>query len=336
MQISIEGDKFLFDGRLTYSDIPTAPPEALGRLMNTRMVQATFEDENEETVDLFRYPDGSPFDPERQTEEFIQALPSYREHGVIAVTVNFQGGYPLEHVRLTRDQLLQPWENNAFTPRGDLKWRYARRMQRVIEAADEAGIAVIVGLFYFGQNHKLKDEKAVKRATAEAVEFLCGLGRGNVLIEINNECDIGYVHEILQPHRVHELIRLAREVCRGMFPVSTSYGGGTLPGENVMAVADYILVHGNGQGPDRIREMVQWIRNRTDKPVVFNEDSTSVENLLAAWEAGASWGYYDQGKNNYHDGFQSPPTNWSINTPEKRRFFETVAELVGLRAKASG
>jgi hypothetical protein len=41
------------------------------------------------------------------------------------------------------------------------------------------------------------------------------------------------------------------------------------------------------------------------------------------------WGYYDQGWNNYVDGFQSPPTNWSISTPVKGLFFEQVAKLTG-------
>jgi hypothetical protein len=300
--------------------------------MNSRMVQATFEDENPETVNLFSYPDGSPFDPDRQTDEFIAALPEYRRYGVIATTVNFQGGFPQYHVHLRRDQILQDWENNAFTPDGRLKPRYAARMQRVVEGSDAEQMAVIVGLFYFGQNHKLADEAAVRRAVGEATEFLAGLGRGNVMVEINNECNIGYVHEILQPHRIHELIRLAQQISRGQLLVSTSYGGGGLPSPAVVEAADFILLHGNGQTPDDIRRMVAIVRGQTAKPIVFNEDSVRIENLRAAWESGASWGYYDQGgRNKYDDGFQSPPTNWAINTPEKRAFFTTVAELVGLR-----
>jgi hypothetical protein len=332
MKVSIQGNQFLFDDQLTYSDFPGAKPEALGRLMNTRMVQATFEDENPETAGLFSYPDGSPFDPDRQTGEFIAALPEYRRYGVIATTVNFQGGYPQYHVRLRRDQILQDWDNNSFTPEGALKEGYARRMQQVIEGSDEARMAVIVGFFYFGQNHKLQDEAAVRRAVTEATEFLTGLDRGNVMIEINNESNIGYVHEILQPHRVHELIHMAKELSQGRLLVSTSYGGGGLPSAEVIEAADYILLHGNSQNPDDIRRMVATVRAQTGKPIVFNEDSVRIENLRAAWESGASWGYYDQGgRTKYADGFQSPPTNWSINTPEKEAFFSTVAELVGIQ-----
>jgi hypothetical protein len=331
VKISIQGDKFLFDDRLTYSDFPTAKPEALGRLMNSRMVQATFDDENPETIKLFNYPDGSPFNPDRQTDEFVAALPSYRRHGVIAATVNFQGGFPQYHIHLRRDQILQDWENNAFTAEGALKDRYADRMRRVIEGMDEQRMACIVGLFYFGQNHKLRDEAAVRRAVNEAMDFFCAVGRDNVMVEVNNEANIGYVHEVLRPQRIHELILAARERSGGRFLVSTSYGGGGLPNDAVMHAADFLLVHGNGQRPHQIRAMVEHLRARTEKPIVFNEDSTRVDNLRAAWEAGASWGYYDQGGLRvYHDGFQSPPTNWAINTFEKITFFTTVAELCGI------
>lgn len=127
-------------------------------------------------------------------------------------------------------------------------------MRRVIEGMDEQRMACIVGLFYFGQNHKLRDEVAVRRAN-EAVDFFSAVGRDNVMIEINNEANIGYVHELLRPDRIHELILAARERCGGRFLVSTSYGGGGLPSDAVIEAGDFMLVHGNGQRPHQIRAM---------------------------------------------------------------------------------
>ncbi len=116
-----------------------------------------------------------------------------------------------------------------------------------------------------------------------------------------------------------------------MFLISTSFGGGTIPSHSVIEEADFILMHGNGQSQERIREMVKIVRKKTNKPIVFNEDSASIGNLEAAFEKGASWGYYEGGKSNYWDGFQSPPTNWAINTDTKKAFFNKVAELIGIR-----
>jgi hypothetical protein len=51
--------------------------------------------------------------------------------------------------------------------------------------------------------------------------------------------------------------------------------------------------------------------------------------MIAAFENYASWGYYDQGKNDYINGFQSPPVNWSINTEKKKAFFELLRKITG-------
>ncbi|MEM3479112.1 MAG: hypothetical protein QW702_07985 [Candidatus Bathyarchaeia archaeon] len=94
MMVSIRGESFLLDGRPTYADMKNVNPRAVGMLLNARMVQALFEDENPETMNLWRYPNGDEFNPERNTDEFIAALPLYRAHGVIAFTINMQCGGP--------------------------------------------------------------------------------------------------------------------------------------------------------------------------------------------------------------------------------------------------
>src|SRR6202011_24650 len=88
--VAIQGEKFLINGAGTF-----AGGTLDGTLPNSRMVQATFDDANPATVGNWKYPDGSPYSPTRQTNEFIAALPSYRANGLRAVTLNFQGGNPL-------------------------------------------------------------------------------------------------------------------------------------------------------------------------------------------------------------------------------------------------
>ena len=63
------------------------------------------------------------------------------------------------------------------------------------------------------------------------------------------------------------------------------------------------------------------------QPIIINEASTDVACLDACLASYASWGYYDHGKNDYRDGYQSPPINWTINTPAKRAFFERVRQI---------
>jgi len=50
-------------------------------------------------------------------------------------------------------------------------------------------------------------------------------------------------------------------------------------------------------------------------------------------ETVSRWAYFDPGKSNYADGYQSPPVNWGINTERKRAFFRLVSELAGTNAR---
>jgi hypothetical protein len=188
----------------------------------------------------------------------------------------------------------------------------------------------------------LSSEQTVIRATDEATKWIRSRNYQNVLIEINNECNVRYDHPILQPDRVHELIQRVRMQDTEDYKllVSTSYGGGTIPKENVVRTSDFLLIHGNGvSDPAKIAEMVRKTRavpGYTSKPIVFNEDDhfdfeKPMNNFVAAISEYASWGYFDPGKSNYQDGYQCPPVQWGINTDRKKGFFELVAEMTGAK-----
>jgi hypothetical protein len=108
----------------------------------------------------------------------------------------------------------------------------------VLDKADEFGMAVILGLFYFGQDERLKGEEAVQRGVDGALDWLADKGYRNVLIEINNECDARYDHDLLKPGRVHAMIERARRH-RGGFLAGTGYGGGRIPGDTVIRASDF-------------------------------------------------------------------------------------------------
>ena len=201
-------------------------------------------------------------------------------------------------------------------------------------------MVVILGYFYFGQDHRLTDEDAVKRAVDNATQWLFDNGYTNVIVEVNNECNVRYSHEILQPERVHELIEQVKATTRNgrRYLVGTSYGGGRVPLENVVRASDFLLVHGNGvSDPNRILEMVQQTRHvpgYRPMPILFNEDDhfdfdKPLNNCIAAISQYASWGYFDPGENDYHHGYQSVPVQWQINTPRKRAFFNKIRDITG-------
>jgi hypothetical protein len=347
-RVTIAGESFCINGRPTYAGRSYHGRPVEGLLFCVRAAQATFDDENWPNVKVydagtgprsFAYPDTGAWDADRNVEEFCAALPAWKTHGISAVVLAFQGGRPIMNVWKTRCDP-QPWVNVAFEPDGRLKRAYAQRMARAIEALDRLGMAAVVSFFYFGQTSRLRDDDAVRCAIREGTEFLAGLNRHNVLIEIAQEVALDWqsYHYLqfrsLALENVHRLVAFAQDVCARSLPVSTSLLGSQRHTGSLVRTADFLLPHGNGQGPEGHARIVREIRAMPEyieqpKPIFFNEASPDLPDFQAAFMSRASWSYYDHGNNDYVNGFQSPPVNWSINTFAKAAYFERVRDITG-------
>ncbi|MCI0700777.1 MAG: hypothetical protein L0241_06825 [Planctomycetia bacterium] len=336
-EVAIRGEAFFINGQPTYKGRKWKDKKIEGLLMNSRMVQGIFDDLNAETIGKWAYPDTKKWDADRNTREFIAAMPEWRKRGLLAFTINLQGGSPMGY---SKDQ---PWHNSAFAADGSLRKEYLVRLEKILDKADDLGMVVILGIFYFGQDQRLKDEEAVKRGVDRSLDWLTEKGYRNVLIEINNECNVRYDHAILKPDRVHELIERAKKH-RGKFLVSTSYGGNTIPKENVVKSSDFLLLHGNGvKEPVRISETVKETRKvpgYRPMPILFNEDDhfdfdKPANNFLSAVGEYASWGYFDYRMKDegFDEGYQSVPVNWGISSQRKKGFFKLLSEITGEGAK---
>jgi len=334
-RVSIVGEDFHINGEPTYAGRTWRGHRIEGLLMNSRMVQAVFDDLNPETRHMWDYPDG-PWDADRNTDAFIDAMPAWRDHGLLGIAFNLQGGSPQGYSKG------QPWHNSAFDEAGGLRDAYMQRTRRVLDRADELGMVAILGLFYFGQDQRLADEAAVVAGVDHVTDWLLREGYTNVLVEVNNECEVEvYDHAILKPDRVHELIVRVRERSRGALLVGTSYAGIIGVGPNVAAESDFILLHGNGvHEPDGIGRMVRETRavaGYRGQPILFNEDDhfdfdQPDNNMVAAIGEHTSWGYFDyrlKGETAFEEGYQSMPCDWGINSPRKRGFFGLLKEATG-------
>lgn len=335
--IQIKGDKFHFNDLPTYAGCKWKGHSIEGLLLNSRMVQGIFDDENPATVARWAYPDTGKWDPGRNTREFIENMSAWRKHGLRGFTINLQGGSPQGYSKE------QPWRNSAIAPDGSLKPAYMQRLQLILEKAKLWHMGVILGIFYFGQDEYLENDDAVRKAVRETLLFLQRGNHWHVMVEIANECDgKGYQQPLIQAPRIHELIALAKSINTGgqRHYVSASFNGGTIPHANVVKESDFLLLHGNGvSDPKRITQMVEQTRQVNGyrpMPILFNEDDhfdfdKPENNFAAAIAAGASWGYFDPGESNYKDGYQCPPVNWGINSDRKKAFFQLVAEMTGSR-----
>ena len=328
-KVSIAGTTFRINGRVTYRGT-----RAEGLLLNSRMVQAIYDDENPQTAGRWAYPDTHRWDASRNTREFIAALPSYAAAGLKAVTIGLQGGSPQNGGVFWGNH--QPGIVTAFRPNGSLKPKWRARADAAIRACDAKGIVVVLNLFYFGQDERLKTDAAVVHAVDVVVAWIVERGYRNVVLEIANESNLHYEHENLRPEHIARLIRRARTRSNVKLLVSTSFTSDFVPTADVVRASDFVLLHANELSVPELRDLLNRVRaldvyRARPKPIVINEDGSNFYNMEAAIQGRVSWGDYQQGKNDYREGFQSPPVNWTISTPRKKAFFDFVRYFAGKR-----
>jgi hypothetical protein len=352
-EILIAGTRFLLNGRPTYQGVEHRGKPVEGLLFNSRMVQAIFDDEHPETAVHWRYPDTGRWDPDRNTDGLCAMLTEYRQHGLLAVTVGLQGGGAIY-----APQVYDHYVNSAYEPDGTLKSAYFDRLRRVLQAADGAGMVVIVNYFYWKQAARLEGEDVIRRVTERVTDWLLRTGRRNILVDVMNEAGEWDVHPILSGREVHRLIEIVQHTTREgrrLLVGSSSGGGESLPTGRWAKIEDFHMPHGNECTPEELRAKLRRLKEsasyrRRPRPILVNEDSVFVDNLEAAVDEYCSWGFYCQGygsrysdrrmdwtihgrETRYEDlsGFQTPPVNWSINTPIKQVFFDRLREITGGR-----
>jgi hypothetical protein len=109
-------------------------------------------------------------------DQLIENLDTFAGYGVNTVSVYFMGSRFGDVKGYRRDGSLDPV--------------YARRMGRIVEAADERAMVVLVGCLYWG-NSKAKWEhwkqKEANRAVASTVAWLKANRYRNVFVDVDNE-----------------------------------------------------------------------------------------------------------------------------------------------------
>lgn len=316
-KLSISGENFLLNGRLTYSELPGSNHKMHGLLMNARFIQGIFDDKADpRRFDRF----GKVFDPEKNTDDLIAALPKWYAMGMRAITVGLQGGGPCFTVA-NGDIVNTPFSTDGT----QMDPAYLRRLTRLLNAADAIGMAVIVSALYCGQIRHLDGARGVLNAITSACRFLREGGWKNLIFEPANEYDISLFQDypLVNTHQgMVALLELARK--ESGLPVGCSGGGGSLNRE-VAQASDVILFHGNGQTR---QDMVRCIRNARQwapgKPIVCNEDSPAVSNLQVCMDHHVSWGYYNALSK------QELATDWGILPGEDTFFALRMAENIGI------
>ena len=318
-RLSIEGTKFLINGKLTYSELPGCDKRFHGLLMNARFIQGIYDDK----TGYGRYARfGRTFTPAENTDALISALPEWYSWGLRAFTVGLQGGGPCFTINN------YSIENSPYSPDGcEINQQYLDRLEKLILAADRIGMVVIVSLFYGAQTRFLDDNNAVENAVRTASGWIRGKGFTNIILEIANEFDVrDYRHTSLSTeYGIKNLIEVAQSIVA--VPVGCSATGGVFS-EPIAKASDVILIHGNGQSRAELNRLIEKAKAvKPARPVVINEDSPAISQMSVTFDQEVSWGYYNDWSK------QEPPVDWSIREGADSFFAARVARTLGIDAE---
>ncbi len=281
---------------------------AKGKLMNLRLVQALYHDE---------WLTAKPFDPEANTDAVIAALDFYKRHGVLMINVCMQGGqagydhkiYGLDRSNGYKFGPEKGTSVSAFRPDGSLKPEWLRRLERLLQAANQRGMAVNLMYFYQGQDEMFDSPDAIHVAARNITDWLIDKKFRNVIVDIANEWDLpgnNWDFAAYIPEHLLQLIKETRDRFEAKhadyaLPISVSSDGRMRYPESFLGSVDLVLIHGNGRTPQqklqRAAELKSWAR-----PILMTEDDNGRESTAAhlaaefascdAWfEHGAGWGY---------------------------------------------
>jgi len=316
-KLSVKGRDFYINGKLVYDEV-AVDNHSKGLLMNARFIQGIFDDQ----FDRKRYNRfGKIFDPDQHTDDFISALPEWYNYGLRAVTVGMQGGMPV----FTMD--IRTVDHNPFGPDGKtFDQAYAKRLDKIIQAADKLGMVVIVNILYWAQALRLNNDEAIIDALKSACYFLKNGHYTNVIIDVANEYNIDMWNDlkmIQNPKSMKNLIELVREESGGMLVGSS--GGGGLVDQEVVDASDVVLIHGNGLTRGEYYDFVLQVQKMApNKPILCNEDSPCISRIDIAHLTHTSWGHYD----NFTK--QEPPCDWGITKGQDFFFARRMARVLGI------
>lgn len=171
------------------------------------------------------------------TERHVRNLDNMVGHGINCIGVYIQGsngGAP------------DPESGrNGYTPVGQLRPEFARRLEWLVREADARGMVVMVGLFSPRKDQDFKDEAAIQRAVEETAHFLTRRKLRNVFCDIMHEYNHSRIdHDIFrEPNGTEKKAKLtawfneiAPEIEAGVCPTYQSGSGTTYPGMQVRII----------------------------------------------------------------------------------------------------
>ena len=331
-KLDIQSGKFYVDGALSNPQNPVCE----GRLIGVY-------------TDVCAFFDGGVADIEANREGFIKNLGEWRSAGVNLITLGLQGPSPFgEYYKKAREQDKSKnisFESSALKSDGSLDLAYLENAGRIIEAANKAGLAVLVNIFSASCEDIFEDEFAIINGAFNVADWLLENNLPNVMANITDISHTFYKSSVLSGGGAVKLLKSLKEKAKDRLLVGAGVKSfktipANLTGEYIEC-SDFIPIYSNTENAKseyNTKKMVADIyylkkamgeRGQNIPIIVAKGDdlgekynSYGKNNLAEGLENGASWCYYDR------EGFVLLPVDWGKNSSaEKSNFFRTVENI---------
>ncbi len=308
---SYKSDRFYVRGsagptwQLTYSGSPYRR-QARGKLMLLRLAQSLFDDQS-----LAEH----PFDPDLNTQQVIDALDFYKQHGVLAISVALQGDNPRQSDEINGAPGSESGDSStengaavsAFRPDGTLKTEWLNRLERLLTAANDRGMIVCLVYFHPGQDAIFESPKLIATAAINITDWLIKKNFRNVVVNVADEWDLdgrSWGHARFVPDNIDRFVELIRERFNHAdysLPIGAASSGKMRYPDSLAQVCDVVLLHGNGRTPgEKLGRLRQF--EATKRALWMVQDDNGQEATLAnlarekasadaLFKDGAGWGF---------------------------------------------
>ena len=331
----------------TYSGTPYRR-QARGKLMLVRLAQSLFDDERLEE---------QAFDPDRNTQQVIDALDFYKQHGVLAISVGLQGDNPrygetingVSRNRAAKSAAKTSALVSAFRSDGSLKAEWLGRLERLLNAANQRGMVLCLTYFHPGQDEIFESPNAIAAAAKNITDWLIKKDFRNVVINVADEWDLdgrSWGHARFIPENIDRFVELIRERFNHAdytLPIGASSSGSMRYPDSLAQVCDVVLLHGNGRTPaEKLGRLRHFQATRRALWMVQDDNGqeTTLANLArekasadALFEGGAGWGFtpWKQAHRFPFIYLPDPNSEFGDDTMETKRdaaYFRAVLEHV--------
>ncbi len=333
--------------QLTYSGAAYRR-QARGKLMLLRLAQSLFDDE---------WIEERPFDPDLNTQQVIDALDFYKQHGVLAISVGLQGDNPGGGKQINgaaRNESAKAGDKkaaliSAFRSDGSLKPEWLNRLERLLTAANERGMVVCLVFFYPGQDEIFESPNVIPTAARNITDWLIEKNFRNVVINVADEWDLdgrSWGHARFIPENIDRFVELIRERFNHAdytLPIGASSSGNMSYPDSLAQICDVVLLHGNGRTPgEKLGRLRQF--QATKRALWMVQDDNGQETTLAnlarekasadtLFKDGAGWGFtpWKQAHRYPFRYLPDPSSEFGDDTLEAKRdgaYFRAVLEHV--------